>query len=177
MNRFLIEELIKIALEILKGYELDPHGAHGIRHWGRVLENGTALAEMHGGSVRVAQLFALFHDSRRVNEYSDPEHGTRGAELAARMNGSLFQLEAGELALLQEACRTHTGGRGPADITVHACWDADRLDLPRVGTDTRREWLCTPGAREEGFYQLTTDLAAADKDSELSTAVRQALKE
>jgi len=176
MNRFPIEQLIKIAQEILKDYELDPNGAHGIRHWGRVLENGTALAEMHGGSVRVAQLFALFHDSRRFDEYADPEHGPRGAELAGRMNGGLFLLEPRELVLLQEACRTHTGGRGLADITVHVCWDADRLDLPRVGMDTRREWLCTPGAREEGFYQLTTGLAVEDKDSEFSTAVRQALK-
>ena len=35
--------------------------------------------------------------------------------------------------LLAYACRHHSGGMIDADITVQACWDADRLDLGRVG--------------------------------------------
>lgn len=46
-----------------------------------------------------------------------------------------------------------TGGRGPADVTIRTCWDADRLDLPRVGMDTRIDWLCTAPAREDPIYR------------------------
>lgn len=168
---FSLEELVKIGLEIVRGYELDPRGAHGIRHWGRVLDNGTGLAALTGANVRVAQLFALFHDSRRVNECKDPAHGLRGAALAEAMNGGLFQLVPAELALLKEACATHTGGRGPADVTIHTCWDADRLDLPRVGMDTRIDWLCTAPAREDSFYRPAVIRGETNAPSAFSCAI------
>jgi uncharacterized protein len=174
---FSLEQLVKIGLEIVRGYELDPHGTHGIRHWGRVLDNAAGLAALTGANVRVAQLFALFHDSRRVDEYSDPEHGLRGAALAEAMNGGLFQLDPVEPALLKEACATHTGGRGPADITIHACWDADRLDLPRVGTDTRIDWLCTAAAREDSFHRIAASRGELNEASEFSSAMEQLLSQ
>ena len=36
--------------------------------------------------------------------------------------------------MLEEACRLHTNGQREADVTIQTCWDADRLDLLRVGT-------------------------------------------
>ena len=35
-----------------------------------------------------------------------------------------------------------------ADITVQTCWDADRLDLGRVGIIPRPDRLCTEEARD-----------------------------
>ncbi|MDO8805866.1 MAG: hypothetical protein Q7R35_15715 [Elusimicrobiota bacterium] len=75
-----------------------------------MLENGTQLAAVTGANLRVVQLFALFHDSRRLNDDHDPEHGARGAALAGEMNGKLFTLEKEELALLLDACLRHTRG-------------------------------------------------------------------
>jgi len=70
------EELLR---SVLAGYSLPCDGAHGLTHWGRVMENGRRLAEITGADVRVVELFALFHDCRRVNEGTDPGHGRRGA--------------------------------------------------------------------------------------------------
>jgi uncharacterized protein len=136
-----------IVHRVLEDYALPPHGTHGVGHWARVLENGLRLAEVSGACVEVVRLFAVFHDSRRVNEGVDHGHGQRGAELAAKLRGDLFDLDDHEFQLLQEACAWHTDGLTVGNITVQSCWDADRLDLGRVGTlpDPRR--LCTAAAR------------------------------
>jgi len=41
-----------------------------------------------------------------------------------------------------------THGTSAADATIATCWDADRLDLGRVGTMPRPERLCTEAARD-----------------------------
>ena len=136
-----------IVREILAGYRLPIHGMHGVGHWGRVLENGWRLAAETGANVDVVVLFALFHDSRRVNEDHDDGHGQRGADLARKMRATLPSLPDDEFELLTEACRLHTDGLVDGDVTVQTCWDADRLDLGRVGITPRFDRLCTAAAR------------------------------
>jgi len=77
---------------ILEEYALPWDGTHGVSHWARVLENGLHLAQETGASIEVVQLFAIFHDSRRINEGFDDGHGKRGAQLAASFHGELFTL-------------------------------------------------------------------------------------
>ncbi len=113
-----------------------------------MLENGLRLAELTGADVAVVQLFAVFHDARRVNEGHDPGHGTRGALLARQLRGELFQLDDHAFALLDYACRYHTDGRTDGDVTVQTCWDADRLDLGRVGMRPHPQYLCTEAAKD-----------------------------
>ena len=48
------------------------------------------------------------------------------------MRGKLVHLDDDRFDLL-EACRLHTDGHTVGDRTLLACWDADRLDLGRVG--------------------------------------------
>ena len=51
--------------------------------------------------------------------------------------------------LLVYACRHHSGRLQEAEPEVMACWDADRLDLLRVGIVPDPQRLCTPFARLE----------------------------
>jgi uncharacterized protein len=137
-----------IIHEVLEDYALPVRGDHGVVHWARVLENGLRLAEVTGASVEVVTLFALFHDSRRVNEHHDPRHGLRGAKLAQSLRGTLIHLDNRHFELLYEACRLHTDGLIEGDVTLQACWDADRLDLGRVGITPLPHRLCSDAARE-----------------------------
>lgn len=136
-----------IVHAILKGYALSPDGIHGIGHWARVLENGLRLAEVTGANRQVVQLFAIFHDSRRINDVIDTGHGQRGAELASQFRGNMFDLPDDDFELLCTACVGHTDGLTDADITVQTCWDADRLDLGRVGIMPEPKKLCTEAAK------------------------------
>ena len=141
----MIDEKAILAV-ILRGYALPVRGPHGVLHWARVRENGRRLAEVNGADGEVVALFALFHDSCRVNEARDDGHGRRGGELARSLRGSLVLLDDARFQLLFDACRLHTDGRTLGDPTLRTCWDADRLDLGRVGIRPRPERLCT----EEG---------------------------
>jgi uncharacterized protein len=152
-------DLKRIVHAVLNEYALEPNGTHGVAHWARVLENGLRLAEHTGACVEVVRLFALFHDSRRVNEGCDPGHGRRGAELAASFRNRLFALSDREFDLLYDACVRHTDGQTEADVTVQTCWDADRLDLGRVGISPDHMKLCTDVARRPEILILANDRA------------------
>jgi uncharacterized protein len=138
---------VPILHEILDRYTLPIRGDHGVVHWARVLENGLRLAPLTGANVEVVTLFALFHDSRRVNEHTDIGHGYRGAGYARSLRGKLVHLDDVHFELLFEACSLHTDGLTEGDITLQTCWDADRLDLGRVGITPEPELLCTDAAR------------------------------
>jgi uncharacterized protein len=132
---------------ILKNYALPLGGDHGVTHWARVLENGMKLAEETGANVKVVSLFAVLHDSRRINEATDPDHGPRAAEFAAELRGRVFDLDDHEFRLLYRACEGHTNERTHPDVTIQTCWDSDRLDLGRVGITPHASRLCTEFAK------------------------------
>jgi len=122
----------------------DPiHSPHGPAHWKRVERNGVLLASRTGADVTVVRLFALFHDSKRENDMTDPEHGLRGAQYARTLKGSLFDLDDRRFALLDYACTWHTDIDHSDDPTIGSCWDADRLDLGRVGMIPNRNLMST----------------------------------
>ena len=91
------------------------------------------IAEQTGADPQVVELFAFLHDSQRLNDGRDPQHGARAARFAATLRGSLVTLPDDEFELLRYACAFHTDGLIEADVTVQTCWDADRLDLGRIG--------------------------------------------
>lgn len=140
--------LTPIVHAVLEKYALPWDGVHGVNHWARVLENGLRLSEQTGANIEVVQLFAVLHDSRRMNEGIDDGHGRRGADLAARLRGDIFQLPDPDFDLLHAACVGHTDGKTDADITIQTCWDADRLDLGRVGICPHASKLCTDAAKQ-----------------------------
>ncbi len=151
----------RLVKNILAGYVLSPMGIHGLPHWARVLEIGRRLTEQTGADLAVVELFTIFHDSRRVNEGTDPEHGRRGAALAKHFIAELG-LEADQFELLDYACTFHTDGMTQADITVQTCWDADRLDLWRVGIRPRPDKLCTPAALDYDLQRWARERSESD---------------
>jgi hypothetical protein len=123
--------------------------AHGIEHWNKVDSNVVALAsQVPGCNLKVARLFAAFHDSQRESESHDPEHGLRGALLAREWLASTDWLTPSELDQLTYACADHDQGKTSEDPTIGVCWDADRLDLTRVGVIPHADYLSTEAARK-----------------------------
>ncbi len=132
---------------------LDLRGVHGIRHWTRVRENGHRLARHTGADKEVVELFACLHDCCRENDRYDLGHGERGAGFAAALRGTLIHLPDDAFALLHEAIRDHEKGLTRADVTVMACWDADRLDLGRVRKRPDPKYLCTEFAKKRSTIE------------------------
>jgi uncharacterized protein len=141
-------DLKPILHAVLADYRLLWHGCHGVGHWARVLENGLKLAKETAADAEVVSLFAILHDSQRIDEGGDPEHGPRAAKYAQSVRGTLFDdLPDHSFHLLCLACAGHTHERTHADVTIQTCWDADRLDLGRVGVMPHPSRLCTEAAK------------------------------
>jgi uncharacterized protein len=164
-------DLPLILETILNQYVLPWDGDHGVSHWARVLENGLRLAEETGANIQVVQLFAVLHDSRRINEGLDPKHGPRAAAFAKELRGRLIDLPDRAFTVLRRACAGHTHERTHPDVTIQTCWDADRLDLGRVGITPDPHYLCTDAARHPEMIEwadgraclgMTPDLVRRD---------------
>jgi uncharacterized protein len=119
---------------------------HGLQHWQTVERIGHYLAQFSGADIEVISYFAHFHDCMRVNEGKDPKHGLRGA-LFAEKHRSLVDLTDIQFKQMTDACKAHTGGKKTRCTTVATCWDADRLDLGRVGTTPMSGLLFTEEAK------------------------------
>lgn len=128
-------------------FRLDLHGYHGCAHWARVRLNGLLLARAHGAHPGVVTHFALLHDACRQDEGRDLLHGPRAAQLAKKLRASIA-LDASDFEHLLQALEGHTGGKHPANIHIATCWDADRLDIGRVGVPPDPQRLFTPAARD-----------------------------
>lgn len=121
---------------------------HGPTHWLRVEQFGLRLAKLtDGADIEVVRLFAIFHDAERWDDLSDLDHGPRAARLVQSVHDDWFTVSAGQLELLIVACRDHTNGDTTSDPTIGCCWDADRLDLPRVGISPHRDFMSTQAGK------------------------------
>ena len=78
--------------------------------------------------------FAYLHDAERKDNAEDIEHGKRASELIDRIRDiELNTLSDEQIEKLKRACELHTTEPWTGDITIDTCFDADRMDLLRVG--------------------------------------------
>lgn len=128
-------------------FQLNWEGIHGVSHWQRVYATGRELATLTGVTGRVAEYFALFHDVCRLNDGIDTNHGTRAAAFVTQHRGEWIDLSDTEFIKLHYAITHHSDKKMHKDLIIQVCWDADRLDLGRVGIQPDPRFLGTEAAR------------------------------
>jgi uncharacterized protein len=155
------------ALEPLRRF---PSAFHGPPHWARVHRFGTLLADrldLPPEARACVELFAWLHDLAREDDSGSPQHALDGAEqIDAVIPLVSDPLAPDQVETLRLAIRHHSDGMvaaraeeaglfaeigWPRDLvvaTVGCCWDADRLDLPRVGVVPAARFMSTPVWRE-----------------------------
>ena len=138
-----------IAAAAKNRFCLSPKGIHGVAHWQRVQENGLKLAKHNGANKDIVLLFSFLHDCCREDDRSDPEHGPRAAEFTESLRNDLIFAEDEEFAKLVEAIHDHTHGLHSRDLDIATCWDADRLDIGRVGSKPNKRYLSTDIAKKD----------------------------
>ena len=149
------ESLETLAHTLTGEYVLGLDSIHGPSHWRRVEGYGLYIAEQNGADAMVVRLFALFHDCCRMRESTDHGHGARGAQKARELR-HLVPLDDIAFQRLCRACEGHTDIIHTSDITVGTCWDADRLDLDRVGVEPDPKMLNTEPAKLLARYDART---------------------
>jgi uncharacterized protein len=138
---------------IREQFKIDWHGIHGANHWARVLHHGMAIGTERSADLLVVELFAFLHDSQRHNDDEDYQHGRRAAEYARSLNTVYFELTATRMNALCKAIEHHSGGKVHDHATIQTCWDADRLDLGRVGIRPSAKFLSVEAVKhiEEAY--------------------------
>jgi len=152
-------EILRVAQSV---YTLDPASYHGPSHWLRVEKFGLYVADRTGADVTVVRLFARLHDCCRANENWDPHHGHRAADFAATLRDDLLTITDEQFELLAEAMRFHNDGHTSTDPTIGTCWDADRLDLGRVGIEPDTRLMSTHVGRLPYTLQWATEVQMTD---------------
>ena len=155
------EDILALKEHISQIFDMDACGIHhGPDHWNRVATHAISVARANGTNPLIPYLFAWVHDSHRENEHYDPQHGPRAAQFIKDTRHSLFGfLQDNQVNLLKVACELHSEGEVEAELPVQICWDADRLDLGRVGCIPIPEYLCTPYARQEHVIEQALALS------------------
>jgi uncharacterized protein len=133
---------------VTREFQCDRDSIHGPSHWRRVERNGLLISTRRGAVEEVVRLFAVLHDSRREHDGYDTTHGPRAATYATSLRAKLFNLSDEHFELLHYACQWHTDGQLSDDPTIGTSWDADRLDLGRVGLQPAPDFMSTKFGRE-----------------------------
>jgi len=155
--------IIHKALTVVSpAFRLNFHdGIHGVSHWSRVWYHGRRIAHALDVNPAIVAWFAYLHDSQRHNDHLDPLHGQRAADFAVSLRRERILVELGpsEFEHLCEAMRLHSDGHVEGEPAIRACWDADRLDLGRVGIEPHPQKLCTPIARQRRTIREASRMA------------------
>ena len=116
---------------------------HGVNHWDRVAKFGEMLY-VDGVDMNVVVAVAYLHDVERRNNYIDDGHGQRASMLVDRIRHDyLRDFNDEQVSLLKRACELHTIRHRTGNNTIDTCFDADRLDLLRVGITPDPERMAT----------------------------------
>ena len=156
----------KEILSCLTPFALYPESRfHGPAHWARVNHFGQELARLNGLPLDAKQcvsVFAWVHDLARTDDGGGNQHAIEGASYFDVVRPVVFpNLKKNQVEIVQTAIFFHSDGmpaesayyRGLFDhldgdeneiiTTVGCCWDADRLDLIRLGIQPQAQSMST----------------------------------
>ena len=145
-------DILEVREFALNGWVLGE--THGFPHWQRVERNGILLSAENGRirediNIKVVRFFAYLHDNCRLDNWTDIEHGVRAADMLSIIRNTILRdFTDEEVSLLERACRYHTTEHRTGNPTIDVCFDADRLDLGRVGIVPNPRRMAT----EQGAY-------------------------
>lgn len=150
---------------------------HGEDHWRGVADQALWLGEQQGWDrERRLFLFAFgaAHDSQRINDGYDPEHGQRAADwIVTQQWADRLGITAYE-GMLYDALVRHDQGGTSTNPLIGACWDADRSLLGRVGIDPDPSYFSV--ANHALFLPMTRrGLDVADAPARWADLARRAL--
>jgi len=120
---------------------VEPFGLHGVIHWNGVYQNCLMLdPEPTMIEDWFYWCFSMLHDCCRYSEYGDARHPEKAAKLVEPDTDFNKQLNY--------TIRYHSAGVISEDLHTGTCWDADRLELPRVGITPDPKLMSTEAGKE-----------------------------
>lgn len=122
-------------------------GLHGFGHIERVVEYAKLIAKKEcPGKYEDIIVGAYLHDVGRIDDSENNEHALKSAEIAEFLISRHWPwLDKKKIV---EAIKYHADGDVTDDHVIGAIWDADRLDLDRIGKVIDCNLLSTKTAKK-----------------------------
>jgi uncharacterized protein len=123
------------------------HGTfiHGLPHLRQVAYVAARLAACEGADWMQAMVGGFLHDCARKDDGGGQEHAFESARVAKVVLGRHYSNM--DVQRLLYAISHHAGGSTTQDPLIGSIWDADRLDLVRLGAEIDQGLLSTVHAR------------------------------
>ena len=140
----------KVRHDLIEAFPLNIFTSdHGVGHWADVESNALKIAKIDQRvDVDVLRWFSLLHDCRRMTEIEDAYHGRRAVDVLLMLGAETLSLSDYQFyQLLLPAIEHHADGELSDDVSIGACWDADRLDLGRVGILPDPKYMSTAAGK------------------------------
>lgn len=145
---------LKIVKKITDQFYIKDSFIHGIPHWSRVFYYGDILSDFNSLDIENIAYFSIFHDSRRFNDFEDPDHGLRGADFF-RTFDKIIKLKNEQKEIIYEACKIHNYQKQSDSFEVGVCLDSDRIDLTRVGIKPNNDYLHSIQSKNDIFKNVS----------------------
>lgn len=156
------QQVIRLAKD---RFQLTAGSVHGVAHWSRVWLNARLICEAEQIDPRVPFLFSFLHDTCRIHDGADFQHGPDAAAFVDQLFAERhLDISPFELLQLSKAIELHSDGFTEADPVIQVCWDADRLDLGRVGILPNPKYLCTATAKRPEVIKAALARSVATDD-------------
>lgn len=131
---------------IFNSYTLK-QGIHGIDHVKRVVENAKIIAKKEcPNNYDDIVIGAYLHDIGRIDDNGGNEHAFRGFEISKQLLAKYWPHLNHKKILT--AIKEHADSLITDDPLIGSIWDADRLDLTRLGIKINLELLSTQTAKK-----------------------------
>lgn len=149
--------------------------SHGMPHAVNTMALAERICRVEGGDSFVVRAAALLHDIGRVNIFSDPDHGPRGAAAARTILDRLDVPADRQLICLIIACHHDPENDPVQPLELTIVKDADRLELLRIAPDyLDLDRLATREALRQVPYALGLHYAQRMKDPDVTAMIERA---
>jgi uncharacterized protein len=149
----------KIAPALEARLPLGESPVHGYEHARRVGLFAEILAWQYGADMFAAVVAAYCHDCARENDGPDPGHGARSWQRCAGVLRDLFP--GLPMKALRLAIEDHSLGSTTQAPLIASLWDADRIDLMRLGYELDPLRFSRPEALRLADLMRSVDLGFA----------------
>jgi len=146
MKKDKIADMVKNAEDLLAPFcTCRGLGLHGVSHLRRVAILSGRFAVAVGEDVESAVVVGFLHDCARKKDGNDLEHAHDSAVLARKLIERFFpHLDVDRIC---DAIEGHAEGEVTTEPLAACLWDADRLELKRIGRTIDIDLLSTEVAR------------------------------
>jgi len=126
---------------------------HGISHLRQVSLLAGKIASASGADVESAMVAGFLHDAGRTDDFGGNQHALDSAILARPLLIRLYPHIDADLVCY--AIARHADGMTTDDPLIGSLWDADRLELKRIGRYVREDLLST--AEGKRIFRVAND--------------------